>query len=107
MARIDKVVMAVRATAGTALSGLQAVKLDAGGSVVPSGTADAFGVTCPGGTIAAGAPVAILLRGEVIEFSGAAATDYYAVTGGGTIGTATGGTRIGKTVEASRLVVTM
>lgn len=107
MARIDKVVQVIRATAGTALSGLQAVKLDAGGSVVPSGTADALGVTCPAGTIAAGAPVAILTRGEIVEFGGAAATGYYAVTGGGTIGTATGGSYIGTTVEASRLVVLM
>lgn len=107
MARIDKTTMVVRAPAGTALSGLQAVKLDTGGSVVPSGTADAIGVTCPGGTIAAGAPVAILTRGEIVEFNGAAATKYYAVTGGGTIGTATGGTFIGTTIEASRLVVLM
>jgi hypothetical protein len=83
------------------------VAINAGGSVIPSGTADAFGVTCPAGTISAGSPIAVLIRGEVVEFSGIAGTDYYAVTGGGTIGTATGGTFIGKTIEASRLVVNM
>ena len=105
MARIDKVVQIVRATAGTTLSGLQAVKLS-GGSVVLAGTADAVAVTCPGGTISAGAPVGLLMRGEIVEFSGAAATSYYS-QGGGTIGTAVQTSKIGTTIEASRLVVLM
>lgn len=106
MARIDKVNIIVRATAGTVLSGVQAVTLDAGGSVVLAGTADAWGVTCPGGTIQAGSPVGVLKSGEIVEFSGVAGTDYYAQAGG-TIGTASQPSSVGKTVEASRLVVSI
>jgi hypothetical protein len=104
MARFDKVWIATRATAGTALSGLMAVKLSSG--VVPSGSADAIGVVCIQGTIAAGEPVAIMHRGEIVEFSGTAETAIYAV-GGGTVDATPGGTKIGTTIEADRLVVLM
>ena len=107
MARIDKAWFVVRAIAGTALTGLVGVKLNAGGSVIPAGTAanDAIGVVCIPGTIAAGYPCSILREGEIVEFSGAAATTYYSTGAAGSIGTATTGTKIGFTVEASRLVV--
>lgn len=106
MARIDKVVQIVRATAGTVLSGLQAVALNAGGSVVLAGTANARGVTCVSGTISAGRPVGMLIRGEVVEFGGAAAADYYS-SAGGTVGTAVATSKVGFTVEADRLIVNM
>lgn len=111
MARYDKVHMLVRAPAGTALAtagAVSAVKLNAGGSVVLAGTADALGVIIVPGTVAAGHVVGILLRGEVVEFGGSAGKGYYAQAGG-TVGTAnpTTDTSIGFTVEADRLVVTM
>lgn len=105
--RIDKVDQAVRAPAGTAISGLTSVKLTAG-SVVPSAANDAIGVCCPGGTILAGYPIAILLRGEITDFGGSISTAYFAGAGG-TIGTASAGgaTKVGFTVEGGRLVVAM
>lgn len=111
MARYDKVHMIVRAPAGTALAtagAVQSVGLNAGGSVVPSGTADALGVIVVPGTVAAGHVVGVLLRGEIVEFGGSVGVDYYAGAGG-TIGTAGGGTntKVGFTVEGDRLVVTM
>lgn len=105
--RFDKVVQVVRAPAGTAIAGLTAVTLNSGGSVIPAGTANALGVCCPGGTIAAGDPIAMMLSGEVVDFTGSIGTEYYS-TGGGTIGTAASGNdRVGFTVEGSRLVVDM
>jgi len=80
--------------------------LNAGGSVVVAGTATALGVTCPGGTIAAGYPISIMLSGEIVDFGGVAATGYYAQAGG-TIGTAVSATKLGWTVEGNRLVVNM
>lgn len=111
MARYDKVHMLVRALAGTALAtagNVRTVKLDAGGSVVPSGSADAIGVVIVPGTITAGHVVGVLLRGEIVEFGGSVASGYYAGAGG-TIGTAGSGTNtlVGFTVEGDRLVVTM
>lgn len=107
MARIDKAHMVVRAPAGTALTGLLGVTLDAGGSAVPAEASDCFGVVCVAGTIAAGRTVGILLRGEIVEFGGTAATKYYAPDGG-TIGTASASAvLVGFTVEGDRLVVTM
>ncbi len=105
MARIDKVSMIVRAIAGTVLSGVQAVAMDAGGSAILAGTANAVGVTCVAGTISAGKPVGILVAGEIVEFGGSAGGSYFSA-GGGTVGT-TGSTKVGFTVEASRLVVRM
>lgn len=104
IARIDKVVQIVRATAGTTLTGLLGVTVNAGGSVVPSGAADADGVVCLPGTIAAGKPVGVLVAGEIVEFGGVAGTDYYAGAAGAVTTTATG-RRIGFTVEGDRLVV--
>lgn len=106
-ARIDKAWVLVRARAGTAFGpGPTHVKLNSGGSVIPAGTSDALGVVCPGGTIAADYPIAIMLHGEIVDFGGVAATKYYAQAGG-TIGTATSPTVVGFTVEAGRLVVNM
>lgn len=111
MARYDKIHMIVRAPAGTALAtggSVQSVKLNAGGSVIPSGAADALGVIVLPGTIGAGHTVGILTHGEIVEFGGSVATKYYAGAGG-TVGTAAGGgaTPIGWTVEGDRLVVMM
>lgn len=111
MARYDKVHMIVRAPAGTALAtggSVQSVMLNAGGSVVPSGTADALGVIVVPGTVTAGHVIGVLLRGEIVEFGGSVGKNYYAGAGG-TIGTAnpTTNTKVGFTVEATRLVVTM
>lgn len=109
MARIDKVMEAHRVPAGTALTGLLGVRI-VGGSALPSGTAAgeaAFGVVCLPGTIVAGDPVAVLKRGEIVEFGGSAATAYYAGTAGG-IGTAsTNATKVGTTIEGGRLVLEM
>ena len=110
MARIDKVTMIFRATAGTALTGTKGVRLDAGGSVVYSGTAAgeaAVGVVCLPGTIAAGKPVGVLMRGEIVEFGGSAGSAYYAGVSGSVSTTSTNATQIGFTVEGDRLVVNM
>lgn len=106
MARIDKSNFLVRGTAGTVLTGLHPVKKDAGGSIVYSGSADAIGVVCLPGTIAAGHAVGVLKKGEITEYGGSAGADYYAL-GGGSIGTAVGGTKVGFTLEADRLIVDM
>jgi hypothetical protein len=109
MARIDKVTQIVRATAGTALTGVKGVTMNAGGSVVPCGSADAYGVVCLPGTVAAGDPVGVLISGEIVEFSGVAGAKIYATITTGAVGTATAAdaTRVGFCVEASRLVVNM
>ncbi len=111
MARYDKVHMIVRAPAGTALAtggSVISVGLNAGGSVVPSGTADALGVVVVPGSVGAGHVIGVLLRGEIVEFGGSVAKNYYAGAGG-TIGTAGVGTnsKVGFTVEGDRLIVTM
>jgi hypothetical protein len=108
MARIDKISFSFRAIAGTVLTGLQAVKVS-GGSVVLAGTAvgDALGVTFVAGTITAGRPVSVLMRGEIVEFGGSAGSPYYSV-GGGTVGlTPTTGVKVGFTCEGDRLIVSM
>ena len=112
MARIDKVVQIVRATAGTALpSGtVIGVVITAGGSVFPSGTAAgqaADGVVCYGGSIVAGDTIGVMLRGEIVEFGGSAGSAYYAGVGGTLSLTSTNATKVGKTIEGGRLVVTM
>lgn len=110
--RIDKVVQAVRAIAGTAFPGgtVTGVRIGTGGSVLPSGTAagqGAFGVVCPGGTIPAGDPIAVLKRAEIVEFGGSAATVFYAGVAGA-MGTASANaTQVGQTIEGDRLVVAM
>lgn len=108
MARIDKVVQVVRATAGTALTGVLGVRINSGGSVVPSGTAageGAFGVVCLPGTIAAGKPVGVIKRGELVEFGGSAGSPYYAGVDGSVSLTTTNATKVGTTIEGDRLVI--
>jgi hypothetical protein len=107
VARIDKIDFSFRAIAGTVLTGVQAVKVGTGGSIVLAGTAvgDAIGVTCVAGTITAGRPVSVLKDAEIVEFGGSAGSAYYSV-GGGTVGlTPTTGVKVGHTVEGGRLVV--
>jgi hypothetical protein len=110
VARIDKAWFVVRGIAGTALTGLIGVYFGTGGSVLPAGTAAglaADGVVCIPGTIQAGAPVGVLREGEIVEFGGSAASIYYAGSTG-TLGTvSTNATKIGKTVEGDRLVVSL
>lgn len=108
MARIDKVTMIVRATAGTALTGVLGVRVGAGGSIFPSGTAagdQAFGVVCLPGTIAAGSPVGVLKAGEIVEFGGTAAGTYYAGANGSVSTTSTNSAKVGQTLDGTRLVV--
>jgi len=108
MARIDKIAFSFRAIAGTALTGVQAVKIS-GGSVILAGTAvnDAQGVTCVPGTIAAGRPVSVLRDAEIVEFAGSAGSLYFAI-GGGSVGlTPATGKQVGFTVEGDRLVVAL
>jgi hypothetical protein len=110
MARIDKLWVAARATAGTALTGVLGVLPNAGGSVVPAGTAvgsAAVGVVCIPGTIAAGKPVAVMIKGEIVEFGGSAGSLYYAGAGGSLSLTSTNATKVGFTLEGDRLVVSM
>lgn len=110
MARIDKVTMIVRATAGTALTGTLGVYINAGGSVVPGGTAAgqaAWGVVCLPGTVAAGDPVGVMRLGEIVEFGGTAGGTYYAGVGGTLSTTSTNATKVGSTIEGNRLIVTM
>lgn len=108
MARIDKVTQIVRAAAGTALTGILGVTLNAGGSVVPAaGSTDTLGIVCVNGTITAGHIVGVLIQGEVVEFGGSVGTKYYSPSGG-TLGTASADSvYVGFTVEGDRLVVTM
>lgn len=108
MARIDKAWIMVRATAGTALTGLLGVRVGSGGSIFPSGTAlvdRAFGVVCLPGTIAAGEPVGVMKRGEIVEFGGSAGSVYYAGANGSVSLTSTDSQKVGTTIEGSRLVV--
>lgn len=109
MPRIDKVTFSFRAIAGTVLTGVQAVKVGTGGSVVLAGTAagDATGVTCVAGTITAGRPVSVLRDAEIVEFAGSAGSPYYSV-GGGTVGlTPATGVKVGFTCEGDRLIVAL
>jgi len=110
MARWDKVMVAHRAIAGTALTGVIGVRIGAGGSVFPAGTAlvdRAFGVVTLPGTIAAGEPVAVVVNGEVVEFGGSAGSVYYAGAGGTLSLTSTNSEKVGTTLEGDRLVVKM
>jgi hypothetical protein len=86
------------------------VYLNAGGSVIPSGTAagqGAVGVICVPGTIVAGDIVSVLRHGEIVEFGGTVSGTYYAGTGGVLSTTTTNATQVGFTVEADRLIVAM
>jgi len=110
--RIDKIAFSFRAPAGTALPGgvVTGVMLNAGGSVIPSGTAagnGAVGVVCPGGTIAAGRIISVLVKGEIVDFGGTVSGTYYAGTAATVDTTSTNGVAVGFTVEADRLIVSM
>lgn len=112
MARIDQLKSSFRAPAGTAIPGgvVTAVMLNAGGSVVPSGTAagqGAVGVCCPGGTIASGEIISVIRDGEIVEFGGTVSGTFYGGVSGSVSVTSTNATKVGYTVEASRLIVTM
>jgi len=110
MSRIDKAHVVVRGIAGTALTGFKGVYFATGGSVLPSGTAagsEADGVVCIPGTIAAGRPVGVIMRGEIVEFGGSAGTDYYAGVAGAIGTAAANSTKVGVTVEGDRLVIKM
>lgn len=109
MARIDKAWVVVRGTAGTALTGCIGVTVNSGGSIVPAGSANAKGIVCLPGTIAAGRVVGMVTRGEIIEFGGSAGQSVYAgsTTGTLTATTATGSTLVGYCVEGDRFVVQM
>lgn len=109
MARIDKAWVVVRGTAGTALTGLAGVTINSGGSVVYAGSANAVGVVCLPGTIAAGRVVGILTRGEIIEYGGSAGGVIYAgsTTGSLSATSAATSTKVGYTVEGDRLIVQM
>jgi hypothetical protein len=107
MARIDKVAQVVRAPAGTALTGMKPVALNAGGSVVLSGTSDCIGVVVIPGTISAGGMCSVLTHGEVVEAGLVAGQIYYGGPAGTITTTSTSANKIGFTVEASRLVVDM
>lgn len=106
MARIDKAHIVVRAPAGTALTGTRAVKLNSGGSIIYSGSNDAVGVICIPGTIEAGRAASFLRAGEIVEYGGGAGSLIYALASG-SIGTTSGGTQLGFTVEGDRFVVAM
>jgi hypothetical protein len=117
MARIDKVVQIVRGNAGTAFAadGIpKGVAFGAGGSVVPSGTADADGILIvnknrgPYGTaVPAGERVDVLVQGEVVEFGGTAGDTVYAGAAGALTTTNTG-KKVGKVLDGGqRLVVNM
>lgn len=109
MSRIDKAWVVVRGTAGTALTGVAGVAINSGGSVVYAGSANAIGVVCLPGTIAAGRVVGILTRGEIVEFGGSAGQSVYAGSNAGSLAatSATGSTKVGYCVEADRFVVQM
>jgi hypothetical protein len=104
--------MIVRAPAGTVLPGsstVYGVRIGAGGSVFPSGTAAgqaAFGVICyAGGSYVAGDIVSIMKKGEIVGFGGSAGSPYYAGVGGTLSLTSTNATQVGTTIEGGRLVV--
>lgn len=110
MARFDKLHVSFRAPAGTALTGCVGVYLNAGGSVIPSGTATgqaAVGVICVPGTIVAGDIVSVLRAGEIVEFGGTVSGTYYAGVAGSLSTTTTNATLVGFTVESTRLIVAM
>jgi len=107
MARIDKIMVSHRATAGASLTGVMGVKVNAGGSVVACGVSDALAVVCVQGTIAAGKPVSMLKRAELVEFGGVAGSPYYAASGGALGTAAASATLVGFTIEGDRLVISM
>ncbi len=117
MARIDKYESAsggFRAPLAGAWTGSatpKGVGLDANGRVVPgAGQTGVVAVLCQPRDLPAGAPVDCMTDGELVEFAGVAGTVYYAAAADGVISVTGPGaganlTRIGHTVEATRLVV--
>lgn len=115
MARIDKynpISGGFRAPLAAAYTGSSTpigVGLDANGRVVPgAGVTGIKGVVCLPKDYAAGDIVDVMDAGEIVEFAGAAGTNYTANTGTGAITNAAQGAtqvRIGHTVEATRLIV--
>lgn len=116
MARIDKydpISGGFRAPLAAAYTGSGTplgVGLNSSGRVVAGGgNTGILGVVTLPGNHEALSPVDVMTDGELVEFAGAAGTIYYADNTTGVI-SATGGvgkTRIGATVEATRLVVRM
>lgn len=117
MARIDKydpISGGFRAPLAAAYVGSNTpigVGLNAQGRVVPgAGVTGIKGVVCLPKDHAAGDIVDVMTDGELVEFAGAAGTNYTADTVTGAIGvTAQSATKVavGFTVEATRLIVRM
>lgn len=118
MARIDKTESAIGVTRGVLQADLLTsdydkvigVGINASGRVVKgAGQSGVIGVIVPSKTARRqGDVVDIFGNGsEIVEFNGAAGTVYYAAAADGAVSTTNTGTRIGFTVEADRLVVTI
>lgn len=87
------------------LSVPKGVGLDATGKVViGAGQTGVVGILILTKVRNAGDIVDVMTDGEIVEFSGVAGTVYYSAADG-TISTTNTGTRLGHTVEATRLVV--
>lgn len=89
-----------------------AVGLDASGRVVKgAGVTGIVGVICPVRAMAAGEVIDVMTDGEIADFTlqngaaAAAGTRYFGVAADGTWSTTNTGTRLGWTVEATRLIV--
>lgn len=112
IARIDKYdsvdggFRALLAGAYTGSATPKGVGLDVNGRVVVGGGQSGIvGVICIPTNKVAGEPVDVMTDGELVEFSGVAGTAYFAAAADGVISTTGTGTRVGHTVEATRLVV--
>ncbi len=115
MARIDKydpVSGGFRARLNANYTGAAAplaVGLNSSGRIVAgAGQTGIVGVVCSPRDHAAGDPLDVMTSGELVEFSGAAATVYTANTTTGVISNAAASATqvpIGFTVEATRLIV--
>ncbi len=117
MARFDKYepnVGGFRAPLAGAYTGSEtpvAVGLNTSGRVVlGAGNTGVLGVICQPKNKSAGDIVDVMTSGELVEFSGTAGTVYYANASTGALETTapaagTNKTRVGSTVEATRLVV--
>lgn len=83
------------------------VGLDVNGRVVKgAGQTGVIGVLVLTKVRKAGDIVDVMTDGEVVEFTpGVAGTVYFAAAAGGVVSTTNTGTRLGHTVEATRLVV--
>lgn len=82
------------------------VGLDANGRVVKgSGNTGVVGVLVVDSAKAAGDIVDVMTAGEVVEMTGVVAGTEYFSTAAGALGTTNTDTKVGHTVEATRLVV--